>query len=60
MRVCPVDMKPCIDDLCRGSGCLLGGGDMWEVCDFCHQPFSLEAGIECDCPPGDDYDHLDD
>jgi hypothetical protein len=33
MAICPKDLKPCIDDLCYGSGCLrLDGEPMLERC----------------------------
>lgn len=47
MRVCPVDLKPCCDDICHGAGCVQSEGeDMIEICQFCHKPIIED---ECDC-----------
>ena len=35
MGICPVDQKPCCDDLCYGGECLRGGGEMWFKCASC-------------------------
>lgn len=37
MSYCPVDEKPCIDDLCYGGGCARTpyGDAMLEPCDGC-------------------------
>ena len=59
--ICPKDCKPCIDDLCRGSGtCMRTGTEMWEQCSICHQVYSEEYGVECACDPDDDYADDDD
>ena len=55
--ICPKDGKPCIDDVCRGSGvCGITGNDMWEECPHCHGIYSTEFGVDCACEPCDDYD----
>jgi hypothetical protein len=50
MRVCPIDFKPCCDDICHGGGCLRtqGSEEMIEVCQFCHIPI---VDRECGCDP---------
>ena len=59
MSICPKDGKPCVDDLCRGSGvCMRTGMEMWETCPMCHRVFSDEFDIRCACEPDyepDDY-----
>lgn len=52
MRICPKDLKPCPDDLCRGSGrCIRTGDDMLDTCDRCGQIYSEEFNIDCACEP---------
>jgi len=64
MRVCPVNLEACCDDICHGAGCIQSAGeDMVEICQHCHAPM-LEGLCECDdefeatttnhtpCPPG--------
>jgi hypothetical protein len=53
MRVCPVDLRPCVDDICHNSACLRSDGceEMIEICPFCHEPI---IGGDCDCEPDDD------
>lgn len=49
--VCPKDLKPCCDDLCRGSGCLrLCGVEMVELCKGCGHPEDPYFGL-CTCDP---------
>lgn len=56
--ICPKDSKPCIDDICRGSGiCGMTGLEMWDQCDRCHALYSYEFGVECECDR--DYDDDD-
>lgn len=51
--MCPVDLKPCCDDICHGAGCLNSEGeDMIELCHECHEPLE-----DCVCEP--DYDDED-
>ena len=51
MQVCPIDLRPCCDDICYGAGCLRGGGeDMIQICHLCHKPV---IDGECDCPEGE-------
>ena len=48
--ICPNDGKPCIDDLCRGSGvCALTGTELWDQCHRCHGAYSHDYGVECEC-----------
>ena len=36
MSLCPVDGKPCIDDLCHGGGCIRSPYEaMLEICAQC-------------------------
>lgn len=47
--VCPVDLKPCCDDVCRGAGCVQAGGDsMLHVCATCGDAFDYFIVFECD------------
>ena len=46
MRVCPVDMQGCCDDICRGAGCVMADGEpMIEICEICKR----EVGEDCIC-----------
>lgn len=53
---CPKDFKPCIDDLCRGGGCLeMGGAQMYEKCIGCGAFISDDDHDACTCEE-DDYE----
>lgn len=58
--LCPKDMKPCIDDLCRGCGeCIRTRTPMMELCPGCGQPTELGGGginDFCTCPPDEPLD----
>lgn len=57
--LCPKDMQPCIDDLCRGSGCLkMTGIPMYERCWACGQLVAADGSDDCECDP--DCDEHDD
>jgi hypothetical protein len=55
MPVCPADFRPCIDDLCRGSGCmLLEGEPMLERCSGGCGAYVATDGSgssDCQCEP---------
>ena len=55
--ICPKDMKPCPDDLCRGSGYCLqsvyGHAELLELCAVCRKPYG--ELVDCDCDE-DGYD----
>lgn len=60
MSICPKTMKPCIDDLCRGSGCLeMNGYPMLKVCVVC-KGFIDDEISDCGTCTCDDDDSLDD
>jgi len=51
MKVCPLDLKPCCDDICHSSGCLrLDGEDMMDLCPECHLTIE-DCRCDCDEPP---------
>jgi len=55
---CPVDLRACPDDLCRGSdSCMRSGFPLLERCGGCLQLTSAEIDF-CECDPyeGDDFD----
>lgn len=60
--ICPSDLRPCPDDVCRGSGVCAQRPHMelLEVCSLCHAVYSRDYDIECQCEPDeqldDDYD----
>lgn len=61
MAYCPADLKPCIDDLCYGGGCLnpLAAGEaMLMRCDGCLQFVAIDGSDSeaCECEPDDDRD----
>lgn len=60
MAICPATLKPCIDDICYGSGCLrLGGECLLTKCD-CGKLIALDGSCtdDCTCDPPD-YDGED-
>ena len=67
MQVCPIDLKPCCDDICHGAGCVRSEGeDMIEICHVCHEPIE-EGCCNCDnddgcerCPHGIALESYDD
>lgn len=55
--LCPKDRKPCVDDLCYGSGCMrMSGKPMLEVCGVCGKSIDEESPIDNDCICVDEYD----
>lgn len=58
--ICPKDGSACVDDLCRGSGCMaMDGYPMLEMCRVCgglidHENPSIGT---CSCDDGDDDFH---
>lgn len=56
MGYCPKDMKPCIDDLCHGGGCLeMEGAPMYYRCNGCGKLVSEDDTDLCECEPEDYY-----
>lgn len=58
--LCPIDFKPCCDDLCHGGGCINdpGRSEMYEPCGGCGNYVSGSDKDDCTCEPDyDDYDH---
>jgi hypothetical protein len=50
MAICPADLKPCIDDLCYGSGCLrLSGEPMLVKCGGCGHLVAMDGSDIDDC-----------
>ena len=50
---CPKDLKPCPDDVCRGSGsCLEIDAPLLKKCPRCGALFDDEV-LFCECPPDD-------
>ena len=47
--LCPKDLKPCVDDLCRGSGCVLTGEALYEKCHGCGALVSEDDHDDCIC-----------
>lgn len=67
MDVCPVDFRPCMDDLCHGGGCLRSpyGEEMLTKCPNCgsfDEPgLGTDLCAECaECADVDDWDGADD
>ena len=62
MAVCPIDLKPCIDDLCR-SGCLRAGGEPMLIrCPGgCGAYVAIDGSDndDCECDPDDRDDYPD-
>jgi hypothetical protein len=63
--LCPHTLKPCMDDICRGSGCMEypgGGIDMIPQCHLCGGPLHedgealLDALICEDCIESNEWD----
>lgn len=48
MKVCPIDLEPCCDDICHGAGCVQCDEPMLEECHLCGE--IIEEG-ECGCEP---------
>jgi hypothetical protein len=49
MSLCPVDFKPCEDDLCHGAGCIRSSGEpMLEICHICKDFKDEYSGCRCD------------
>lgn len=58
MSICPKDLKPYVDDLCHGGGCLaMDGYPMLQICDVCHGLIDEEIPecSTCTCEDEDDY-----
>lgn len=54
---CPKDLKPCIDDLCYGGGCIaMDGEPMVFKCPGCGQFVSDEDDEDCTCEPEESND----
>jgi len=54
---CPKDLKPCIDDLCYGGGCIrMDGAPMYSRCDGCGALISEDDHEDCTC----DNEYYDD
>ena len=52
--LCPKDLKPCMDDLCRGGGgCFYTGEALYRKCE-CGAYVSDEDDMDCTCEP--DYE----
>lgn len=54
MGICPVDFKPCCDDICYGAGCLRtrGAESILTRCDGCGCLVSMDGSsnvFECEC-----------
>lgn len=53
MAYCPADLKPCMDDLCYGGGCLkLEGETMLTPCSGCKAMIGIDGSDpndECEC-----------
>lgn len=48
--LCPKDRRPCIDDLCRGGGCIeLGGAELLEQCQICGGTIDPESPLDSTC-----------
>lgn len=66
MAICPATMKPCLDDICYGSGCLkMPGEPMLTHCIGCGELIALDGSddeaCECDEWGGpDEWDGADD
>lgn len=60
--ICPKDMKPCCDDICRGGGCLQYGGTVpgLTTCGGCGQLVPIDGSpddvFECECECEPEYD----
>lgn len=52
--LCPINLKPCIDSMCRGgSGCFKCGESLFSPCPGCGQMVSDEDHTNCTCDPVD-------
>ena len=52
MGYCPKDLKPCIDDLCHGGGCIECEGEaLYYKCDGCGKLVSEDDNEMCECDP---------
>lgn len=61
MAICPKDLKPCCDDICYGSGCmLLPGVSMLTHCSGCGQLVSVDGSDDWECECEDDYNEGED
>ncbi len=59
--ICPADLKPCIDDLCYGGGCLrMGGETMLSPCYVCGNLIPSDGSEPCDCDGEPEYEPEDD
>lgn len=53
--ICPKDLRPCIDDLCYGGGCIeMDGAPMYYKCS-CGQLVSDDDMDNCLCEPDESY-----
>lgn len=67
MAVCPATLKPCIDDLCYGNGCMRReayGVSLLTPCTGCGKLIAMDGSEtdECECEPEcpDDWEPEDD
>ena len=68
--LCPKTLKPCVDDVCHGSGCLAypgAGIDMIPQCQLCGAPLMDNSGepilsaLICDeCVENNEWEDFDD
>ena len=57
--LCPKDMKPCIDDICYGGGCIaMDGAPMYYKC-HCGQYVSDDDHADCCCDDDCYFDGAD-
>lgn len=54
MGICPATLRGCCDDLCYGSGCLKGCGEVMFPCPGCGKPVSDDDSELCTCDYSDD------
>ena len=61
MLVCPKNGYACMDDICRGSGCIeMDGYQMLRQCDFCGGWIDAEIPECSTCTCDDDGEPADD
>ena len=59
MSICPKNNQPCMDDMCRGSGCMeMDGYAMLQRCQFCNGTIDEELPecSTCTCEDDDNYE----
>jgi hypothetical protein len=58
MAICPATLKPCIDDVCYGNGCLkLPSAPMLTKCNGCGKLVAIDGSNtdDCECDPDEWY-----